>query len=660
MTLYRVHRVRFFSYSPEPVCCMAYDNDAASLAVARKGGSLEVYNMADNFFCERTVPGHGKDSIQALCWAAGKRLFAVGLDGILTEFDLRRLRVRTSMDAYAGPLWCLAASHLGSSLAVGCEDGSIRVYELNSEGAQFNKALELLKGRVLCLSWAPSDLQLVSGSIGFIRILDINSGKCIQQMAVGRRDYHAVSSETIVWAVGWLDGGVVAGAESTGRVQLWETTHGTLLHTFDLCSVDIRSLAVVKGGHKFYVGTAEGRVYEFQLMDTSAGVDRQWVSRRRFRCHSHDVCALACCEDFVVSGGLDAQITIRPFNKAQEDVYKTVLRRIFFPHQCLVSCAKDAGMLLFRFPLELQLWRLGTNATGINGDFLPVTVNPEKILELKCKGKAEIVCSAVSSSGEWIAYSTVRHVNVYKIDSSADNPKIEKVRKLPKSVDSALCLAFVPHSAKLVVASPDNHLHIVQPDVPQPKLLHSFGSREGRLLPVRLLSISEDGQWLVSADCGSHIDVYSLTNLQWHCTLPVYQSQPSALAFGPSNNDLVVAYADRQVLEFGVSRKKYTAWSLMHADEMPKRWVERDTPITHITFNCRQENIIILHDMYHFSVIDKTLPLTFKNNLRECSKYKPLLFVDVLGEEWMVVVERSIDEMQTQLPKAILQKKFGM
>uniref|UniRef100_A0A8C4NDK6 UTP4 small subunit processome component n=1 Tax=Eptatretus burgeri TaxID=7764 RepID=A0A8C4NDK6_EPTBU len=515
MTLYKVHRVRFFSYFPEPVCCMAYDSNTASLAVARKGGSLEIYNMADNYFCERTIPGHGKDSIQALCWASEKRLFAVGLDGILTEFDLQRLRIRSSMDAFAGPLWCLAASHLGSSLAV-----RFTIFTCHA---------------VLSISF----------SFGTIPV----------QMAVGRRDYHTIASETVVWAVGWLDGGVVAGAESTGRVQLWETTHGTLLHTFDLCSVDVRSLAVVE----FYVGTAEGRVIELQQMDGSAGVDRQWVCTRRFRSHSHDVCALACCEDFVVSGG---ECLVRSIDKILDlSAFGEQLLNFFF--------------LLFFFSLS-NFW------VGVDRFTVPFDSNCSLFFQ---KGKDEIACSAVSSSGEWIAYSTVRRVNVYKIASS--------VRKLPETVHSALCLAFVPHSAKLVVASPDHHLHIVRPDVTRPKLLHSFRSQEGA--------------------------------------------------------------GKKSVLEFDVSKKKYTPWSLMHAVDMPKRWLERDTPVTHITFNCSQKNVIILHDTYRFSFFDKTKVSTFFFFF-----FQPLLFVDVLGEDWVVVVERNVDEMQTQLPKAILQKKFGI
>ncbi|XP_009321233.1 PREDICTED: cirhin, partial [Pygoscelis adeliae] len=56
--------------------------------------------------------------------------------------------------------------------------------------------------------------------------------------------------------------------------------------------------------------------------------------------------------------------------------------------------------------------------------------------------------------------------------------------------------------------------------------------------------------------------------------------------------------------------KQYTAWSRMVQNcGLHKVWLERDSPITHITFNPKNPSHILLHDVYMFCVLDKSLPL---------------------------------------------------
>lgn len=64
------------------------------------------------------IPGHEARAPEALCWAAGERLFGAGLGGVVVEFDLERLRVKSSLDAFGGPLWSMAAHPSGAQLAV--------------------------------------------------------------------------------------------------------------------------------------------------------------------------------------------------------------------------------------------------------------------------------------------------------------------------------------------------------------------------------------------------------------------------------------------------------------------------------------------------------------------------------------------------------------
>ncbi|XP_009705924.1 PREDICTED: cirhin-like, partial [Cariama cristata] len=167
-----------------------------------------------------------------------------------------------------------------------------------------------------------------------------------------------------------------------------------------------------------------------------------------------------------------------------------------------------------------------------------------------------------------------------------------------------------------------------------------------------------------------------------HCMVPMYSCAVTAIAIHPVTNNLVIAYSDQQLFEFSIPEKQYTAWSRMVQNcGLHKVWLERDSPITHITFNPKNPSHILLHDIYMFCVLDKSLPLPDNSTLlmnqgtlkqlpetarqrqlhafKICKKFQPLLFADLLDEKCLVMVERPIMDIKTQLPLPIQQKKFG-
>ncbi|XP_010084253.1 PREDICTED: cirhin, partial [Pterocles gutturalis] len=131
-----------------------------------------------------------------------------------------------------------------------------------------------------------------------------------------------------------------------------------------------------------------------------------------------------------------------------------------------------------------------------------------------------------------------------------------------------------------------------------------------------------------------------------------------------------------------IPEKQYTAWSrTVQNCGLHKVWLERDSPITHIAFNPKNPSHILLHDTYMFCVLDKSLPLPDNSALlmnqstlkqlpetarqrqlhafKICKKFQPLLFADLLDENCLVMVERPIMDIKTQLPLPVQQKKFG-
>lgn len=134
----------------------------------------------------QAIPGHEARATQALSWAAGGRLFGADLGGDVAEYDLQKLRVKYAVDGFGGPIWSLAADPSGTRLAVsaraacggahprgvpapppacpaasrsglsgavlppalqiGCEDGSVKLFQVLPDKIQFERSLDRQKG----------------------------------------------------------------------------------------------------------------------------------------------------------------------------------------------------------------------------------------------------------------------------------------------------------------------------------------------------------------------------------------------------------------------------------------------------------------------------------------------------------------------------------
>uniref|UniRef100_A0A5F5PFK2 UTP4 small subunit processome component n=1 Tax=Equus caballus TaxID=9796 RepID=A0A5F5PFK2_HORSE len=567
---FKVHRVRFFNYVPSGIRCVAYNNQSNRLAVSRTDGTVEIYNLSANYFQEKFFPGHESRATEALCWAKGQRLFSAGLNGEIIEYDLQALNIKYAMDAFGGPIWSMAASPSGSQLLVGCEDGSVKLFQITPGKIQFERNFDRQKSRILSLSWRPSGTHIAAGSIDYISVFDVKSGSAIHKMLVDRQYMGVSKRKCIIWGVAFLSDGTVISVDSAGKVQFWDSATGTLVKNHLIANADVQSIAVSDQEDSFVVGTAEGTVFHFQLVSvTSNSSEKQWVRTKPFQHHTHDVRAVAHSPTALISGGTDTHLVIRPLmEKVEVKNYDAALRKITFPHRRLISCSKKKQLLLFQFAHHLELWQLGSTVAT---------------------GTVESMC---------------------------------------------------------------------------------------------LLAVSPDGNWLAASGTSAGVHVYNVKNLKLHCTVPAYNFPVTALAIAPSTNNLVIAHSDQQVFEYSIPDKQYTEWSrTIQKQGFHHLWLQRDTPITHISFHLKRPMHILLHDAYMFCIIDKSLPLPNDKTLLynplppknesdvirrrtahafKISKiYKPLLFMDLLDERTLVAVERPLDDIIAQLPPPIKKKKFG-
>ncbi|XP_060779683.1 U3 small nucleolar RNA-associated protein 4 homolog isoform X2 [Neoarius graeffei] len=683
MAEFKVHRVRFFDYMPSAVNALAFEPQRERIAAARADGSVEIFSIADNFFQEKVIPGREKRATEALTWV-GERLFSAGLNSEIVEYDLENHKVKYTLDAYGGPIWTIASNKQGTHLAVGCEDGTVKLFEVHEGKIQFERNLAKQKGRIISVSWHPSGSRIAAGMMDMIRVFDTETGQPVHRLQVERGIRAAKSKECVVWSVVYLTDGTIFSGDSSGNVKIWDDRTGTLIRCHQVTKWDVLTLSASQDETSVMAGTSEGTVIQFQFLSMVLEQDeKEWVRTRTFKHHTHDVRAVLETNMTLVSGGMDTQIVTRPLlDKIEVKTAATAFRKIRFPHRNLVSCAKKVGLLLFQYPTHLELWKLGeSDGTGVPGSSLPIKRIPEKLLHLKTKGEEHICCSAVSLCGEWIAYSTLASLRLYSLH--CDNKvSITKVSKLPKILSSASQICFSSDSSRLFVASTGSTVHVAALSRTECKFVTTLKSKSGSGQAIHLLAASEDGKWLASANSAHEVHVYNLKKMKVHCAVPVYSSGVSAMAIHPTTNNLFMVHADQQLFEYSIEQKQYTDWSrLVQKNGLHRVWLERDTPVTNVTFSRRNPAHILLHDMYMFCIIDQTLPLPdekaqFYNQLtlrslpekerkiqshafKVCKTYKELLFAGLMEDQSLVVVERPLLDITSQLPPPVKQKKFA-
>ncbi|XP_067853699.1 U3 small nucleolar RNA-associated protein 4 homolog [Heptranchias perlo] len=682
-----VHRVRFFDYVPSGIRSMSYNGRRDRLAVARLNGSVDILNFSSNFIQEKVIPGDDRRSIQAICWVGHDRLLSVGLNGEIIEFDLQRLCPKYRLDAFGGPIWCMSCNLEETHLAVGCEDGLIKLFEIVPEKIQFERNLDRQKSRVLSLAWHKSGTMIATGSLDVIRIFDVKSGHCSQRILVDRGVTTLQNRECVVWSLWFLSDYSIVSADSTGKVQFWDWKTGTLLKTHPVTNCDVLTLAVNETEDSIAAGTSEGTVVQFQLLALKSGVaDTQWIRTKTFKHHTHDVRAVVHTKSALVSGGVDAQLVIRPLmDKVETKSYEAALRKVLFPHRNLVWCSRKANLLLFQFPEQLELWRLGSSgATGAPGDVLPISKKPEKLLQLKIKGCDHIRCCALSPCGAGLCSppSTDSACTGYTMRITHHRhcgPEFGEISAAGSSV------AVFCRFHRLFVATHQSRVQVVDMVTPGSKHTNTLVPKSGEHSSgnaANHLGVSQFRTNGRAAGVCLYCTLMDSSFFQHHCTVPVYNHLPTAMAIHPQTNNLITVHADHQIFEFSISEKQYTEWSRkLQQQGLHPLWVERDTPITHVTFNPKVPSQIILHDTYMFCVIDQSLRLptgqsqlynqvtlkVLSVNARKaqehafkiCKKFKPLLHVELLLDDSLVVVERPVMEINTQLPAPVRQKKFA-
>lgn len=125
-----------------------------------------------------------------------ERLYAAGLHGVITEYDLTGLVPKAVSDAYGGAIWCMCKNASNTLLATACEDGKIRTYDLDLNLKNFftvslpNK--DTTNNRLLSIIFNDNASKLFAAGTTGVFCIDVKTGQTL---------FHVDVADAIVWSL---------------------------------------------------------------------------------------------------------------------------------------------------------------------------------------------------------------------------------------------------------------------------------------------------------------------------------------------------------------------------------------------------------------------------------------------------------------------------
>nr|XP_033325661.1 U3 small nucleolar RNA-associated protein 4 homolog [Megalopta genalis] len=686
MSTCKIHNINFYNLEPRSFTCLSYESKTRKLALARNDNSIEVWNVANAPFVECTIAGCQENSIESILWI-DQRLFSTGLHGMITEYNLTTLSIKSEVAVTGGAAWCMDLNHEKTCLAVGTEDGYINTFTVTSDALIYERIFDKQKGRILCIKWDNTGEMIYTGSIDTIRVWSAISGLAIHKMTTSRKE---AKKETIIWCLAVTDDNVIVSGDSRGCLSFWDPHMGTLIESHESHTADILAVTLSHDMNIVYCAGVDPVVRSFCKIITKSTGKPQWVKGIERRLHAHDVRALVDADGKLYSAGVDGYLAQSSYPPKVLVKYPPLLQP-----PCSTICRKSKCILL-RYTNFLELWRLGSPAKVPPESVHPGMIHqleeePIKLLQLKTKGDENIISCAINKDSKTIVYSTESHVRVFNFDV------VEGVTQLSKN-DSDISatriqkMLFSPNGKLFVAINNDGRKNTVTLYKVEKKRLRHLGcfhTEEESIVNIGLVCFSPDSKYFVCADRQGAIAIYNVsetvsTDAPAAWLLPKYNCPPTAMAVQKDTLNLVVVYSDHKIVEYNLLQRQYTNFSNNLQSRLSKQWLARPFPITNIIFDQRNENIIIMHDDSTMYVINKSnelpdkemkIPKRENGEITEDSssilssqshqtfqvlrKYKHLVYLDWLSDEEMVAVDVNPIALTEKLPPALKKMWFG-
>ncbi|KAJ7275263.1 WD40-repeat-containing domain protein [Mycena haematopus] len=525
-TTLALHRCRFVDLSPSPITALAFPplslpspNKKPSsfgkqplrfgtLAVGHANGNIDLcewtgaegdLQSSQAWAIRTTLVGPYPSKVDSIAFAirhpddisseavpscSDLRLFSSGGGSELLEWDISRGCVRRTISSQGGSIWSMSVNPAYTLLALGCEDGTVRLLSLANDTLTHHRRFDRVKCRVLSIAWGPpsrrptsssktandssddeddgwSDTWLVTGgSDSSLRKWDVASGRSLDRMGTDK----IRGERTLVWSVGVLGDGTIVSGDSLGMVKFWDSRTCTQLQSFQAHGADVLCLTIDPTGAAVYTSGVDQKITQFCFVKTFGGERssaRRWIQTSSRRMHSHDVRALAIWPPYttlppshkrqfpmdvapiLASGGLDMSVVVTPaalttnavvkivnpistsIHSTFEDSYHRRLAYSSGPSSTsAVQLAREARLLCCARDAGLSIWRI--NQKPVSAPEEESTTEDidaagwEKVLDMELNVHSNLLATAISSDGHWLVLSDLYESKLFSLSSSPD------------------------------------------------------------------------------------------------------------------------------------------------------------------------------------------------------------------------------------------------
>ncbi|CAN0012972.1 unnamed protein product, partial [Discosporangium mesarthrocarpum] len=310
-----VHACKFADWMPSAVHALATEPSGRVVAVGREHGDIELTVPFEGYRVEARIPGQRDRNLRSLVWSnvyednrepeqarpsTGARLFGCGMEGAVFEVDLVRLCYKNVRNTHGGAAWNMKAAASLPLLAVGCEDGTVKLFSTSDQGLEYKKSFLTTNSRVLSVTWGTGDEVVFAGCANsLVHCFDASTGQSMFDMRLEGPKH----KNTSVWALEALKDGTVISGDSMGRIQIWDQMTGTQLQSLVTHQADVRALCTSGDGSNLFCSGMDGKVVCLDRGADSDGPDPtgtswdeergEWSVGTMQRRHTHDVFALA-------------------------------------------------------------------------------------------------------------------------------------------------------------------------------------------------------------------------------------------------------------------------------------------------------------------------------------------------------------------------------
>jgi WD40 repeat protein/predicted ATPase/tetratricopeptide (TPR) repeat protein len=436
-------------------------------------------------------------------------------------------------------IWSVAIAADGQTLAAGCADKSIRLWDIGDLYAttgQFLHATFLLRtlqgheDAVFAVAFSPDGLLLVSGSgDATIRLWQVATGALVATQQGHTAGITAISiAPTVQPPIEGPTPFQYASAGKDGQVLLWSSASVTPLQTLQAHTERLLALAFHPDGATIFSGGADQTILRWSLATGSVA--------QYFAVPCREVLSLACTADTLAAGAGDHKIylwdlqtgkQLAPLTGHTEEIHA-------------LAFAGDGHMLVSgSFDQTIRLWDLQKGHPlrihfGCRNHILALALHPNG--RLIANGSVDGILSL------WQSPSALR--------APTEQTAVEPVVVARRFVGTTRALVYHPDGRHMVSGGDGGTLRLWTADH-QLQWLAEIATTINDLVTI---AISHNGEWLAIGGNDGHVVLMHFPSR--HClpasTVSKYAVQ--ALAFTPDDQQLLCGCADGRVMVYGFTR----------------------------------------------------------------------------------------------------------